>query len=96
MIDKTMLNKKIREAADLLLRDIQLMGPDELNENLRYFAEKAKNVAEGILEEYIFSVVSNYTEGINAIKDTEILSKFINFSSGYQQQMLDWIKNNPL
>lgn len=51
MIDKTMLNKKIREAADLLLRDIQLMGPDELNENLRYFAEKAKNVAEGILED---------------------------------------------
>lgn len=80
MIDKTMLNKKIREAADLLLRDIQLMGPDELNENLRYFAEKAKNVAEGVLEEYIFSVVSNYTEGFNAIKDTEILSKFINFS----------------
>lgn len=96
MIDKTMLNKKIREAADMLFTDIQLMNPDELNENLRYFAEKAKNVAEGILEEYIFSVVSNYTEGVNAIKDTEILSKFINFSSGYQQQMLDWIKNNPL
>ena len=96
MIDKTMLNKKIREAAYMLFTDIQLMNPNELNENLRYFAEKAKNVAEGILEEYIFSVVSNYTEGINAIKDTEILSKFINFSSGYQQQMLDWIKNNPL
>ena len=96
MIDKTMLNKKIREAADMLFTDIQLMNPHELNENLRYFAEKAKNVAEGILEEYIFSVLSNYTEGVNSIKDTEILSKFINFSSGYQQQMLDWIKNNPL
>ena len=43
MIDKNNAKiKKIREAADLLLRDIQLMGPDELNENLRYFAEKAK------------------------------------------------------
>lgn len=96
MINKVSLNNKIRESADLLLADIELMDEGELQENLRYFAEKAKSIAEGVLEEYIFSVVDKYTSGISEISDSEKLSKFINLDRGYQQQMLDWIKAHPL
>lgn len=96
MIDKTRLHTKIQETAAMLFKDIQVMNEDELNGNLRYFAEKAKDVAESILEDYIFSVVEKYTEGSHAISDENILSQFINFSSGYQQQMLLWINDNRL
>lgn len=94
MIDKTALNIKIREAADMLLSDIRLMSEDELNGNLRYFAERSKLIAEHILEQYITSVKNHYSEGEFAIKDLIVFGKFVDFSSGYQAQMLDWIKNN--
>lgn len=96
MIDKTILSNRIHEKAEQLFHDIQFMGQEELNDNLRYFAEKSKDIAESILEDYIFSVVSQYTEGEKVITDSEKLAKFVNFSTGYQQQMLNWISDNPL
>lgn len=96
MINKVILNNKIHESAEMFLADIHLMSEDEVNNNLRYFSEKAKDAAESILEEYIFEVVEKYTSSAFAITDKEKLSAFINLSSGYQQQMLDWIKTHPL
>lgn len=96
MIDKTELNIKIREAADTLLADIQNMSEQELNENLRYFAERCKSIAERILEIFIKETKQHYSEGNFAIQDPVLLGKFVDFTTGYQQQMLDWIKNNPL
>lgn len=96
MINKVILNNKIHESAEMFLADIHLMSEDEVNDNLRYFSEKAKDAAESILEEYIFEVVEKYTSSAFAITDKEKLSAFINLSSGYQQQMLDWIKTHPL
>lgn len=96
MIDKTELNVKITEAANLLLADIRLMTEDELNENLRYFAEKCKSIAERILEQHITATKYRYSEGEFSIQDSVILSKFVDFYSGYQAQMLEWIKKNPL
>lgn len=96
MIDKTELNTKIREAANLLLVNIEQMEERELQDNLRYFADKAKEIAEGILEQYVFSVYNRYTEGSFAISDADKLSKFCNLYTGYQQQMLDWIATHKL
>lgn len=96
MIDKTELNIKIREAADTLLGDIQNMSEQELNENLRYFAERCKSIAERILEIFIKETKQRFSEGDFAIQDPALLGKFVDFTTGYQQQMLDWIKNNPL
>ena len=94
MIDKTELSAKISEAADTFLADIQLMSKDELNENLRFFAEKCKSIAERILEVYIKEIKNRYTEGAFAIEDPVTLGKFVDFSSGYQHQMLEWIRIN--
>lgn len=96
MIDKTELNTKIREAADLFLSDIKQLEESELQDNLRYFADKTKEIAEGILEQYIFSVFNRYTEREFAISDAEKLSRFCNLYTGYQQQMLDWIAAHKL
>ncbi|MBD5239825.1 MAG: hypothetical protein HDS64_08720 [Bacteroidales bacterium] len=94
MIDKTELSAKISEAADTFLADIQLMSKDELNENLRFFAEKCKSIAERILEVYIKEIKNRYTEGAFTIEDPVTLGKFVDFSSGYQHQMLEWIRIN--
>ncbi len=96
MIDKTKLSVKISEDADSFLADIQLMSEDELKENLRYFAEKCKSIAERILEVYIKDIKNRYSEGEFAIEDSTALGKFVDISSGYQHQMLEWIRNNSL
>lgn len=96
MINKTELNIKIRKAADMLLTDIQLMSEDELKDNLRYFAEKCKSIAERILEVYITDTKNRYSEGEFAIEDAKILGKFVDVTTGYQAQMLEWIKDHPL
>lgn len=96
MIDKTELNIKIKEAADMLLSDIQIMSEDELKDNLRYFAEKCKSIAERILEVYVTNTKNRYSEGEFVIEDQTILGKFVEFTTGYQAQMLEWIKDHPL
>lgn len=96
MIDKVDLENRVRECAQLHLSDIANMSEAELKVNLKLFAEECKNIAEDILEQYIFATVTKYTEGPWAINDQDILSAFCNFNSGYQHQMLEWIKTHPL
>ena len=94
MIDKTILNKEIREAAEVLLSDIQTMSPDVLEENLKYFAEKAKDIAERVLDEYSNEKFDYYTDGAFGIKDPDVLRAFVDFNTGYKQQMLNWIESH--
>ena len=96
MIDKTKLNAEVREAAQMYLSDINRMSENELRDNLEYFAEKCKKIAEGILEQFVFTNVSKYTEGDFPIQDMEILGQFVDFQTGYQAQMLKWIESHPL
>lgn len=96
MIDKTSLAVEIREAANTYLANIQEMSEEEVNDNMRYFAQKAKDVAERIMESYIFSVVDKFTEGFDKISDSEIYGRFVDFNTGYQQQMLNWIQTHHL
>lgn len=96
MTDKNKLNTEVHEAAQMYLSDINQMSERELRANLEYFAKKCKIIAEGILEQYIFTNVSKYTEGDFPIQDVEILGRFVDFRSGYQAQMLQWIESHPL
>src|SRR5574344_1126801 len=96
MIDKVELSNQIYEAANLCLADIYNMSEDTLKENLRYFAEKSKKIAEYILEQFVFDNFAKYTEGIFAITDPVVHEKFCDFKIGYQQQMLNWISDHPL
>lgn len=96
MTDKNKLNTEIHEAAQMYLSDINQMSESELRDNLEYFAEKCKKIAEGILEQYVFTNVSKYTEGDFPIQDVEILGRFVDFQTGYQAQMLQWIESHPL
>lgn len=96
MIDKTKLNTEVCEAAQMYLSDINRMSENELRDNLEYFAEKCKKIAEGILEQFVFTNVSKYTEGDFPIQDMEILGQFVDFQIGYQAQMLKWIESHPL
>lgn len=96
MTDKNKLNTEVHEAAQMYLSDINQMSESELRDNLEYFAEKCKKIAEGILEQYVFTNVSKYTEGDFPIQDVEILGRFVDFQTGYQAQMLQWIESHPL
>lgn len=96
MIDKTKLNTKIEETAERIFADIHLMNEIEIQDNLEYFATKAKEIAESILEQYTFGIVAKYTEGDFVISDIDKLSDFCSFTNGYQHQMLDWISTHKL
>lgn len=96
MTDKNKLNTEVHEAAQMYLSDINQMSESELRDNLEYFAEKCKKIAEEILEQYVFTNVSQYTEGDFPIQDVEILGRFVDFQTGYQAQMLQWIESHPL
>lgn len=96
MTDKNKLNTEVHEAAQMYLSDINQMSESELRDNLEYFAEKCKKIAEGILEQYVFTNVSKYTEGDFPIQDVEILGRYVDFQTGYQAQMLQWIESHPL
>ncbi|MDE6338688.1 MAG: hypothetical protein K2K97_02735, partial [Muribaculaceae bacterium] len=57
---------------------------------------RCTSIAERILENFIKETKLHYSEGDFALQDPVLLGKFVDFTTGYQQQMLDWIKNNPL
>lgn len=96
MIDKTKLNTRILETAERIFEDMNHMTEIELQDNLEYFATKAKEIADSILEQYTFGIVAKYTEGDFAISDIDKLSEFCSFTNGYQHQMLDWISTHKL
>jgi hypothetical protein len=96
MIDKVELYTQIKEAANLYLHDIEQMSESELKDNLQYFAEKSKKIADGLLEQFVFSNVAKYTSGSWAIQDDVMLGRFCDFKTGYQSQMLQWIEQHQL
>lgn len=96
MINKVELHNLVQEAAKLYLVELQNMTESELKDNLQYFAEKCKKIAEGILEQYVFANVNKYTEGPFAISDSDVFGKFCDFTTGYQQQMLNWVAEHSL
>ena len=89
LIDKVYLKTQVQEKAKLLLSEI-------FDEDLKYFTEEIKKLAEGILERYVFDIYDTYTTGAFAIKDDDVLQSFSDFNSGYQAQMLKWISDNAL
>ena len=89
LIDKAYLKTQVQEKAKLLLSEIS-------DENLKYFTEEIKKLAEGILERYVFDIYDTYTTSAFAIKNDDVLQSFSDFNSGYQAQMLKWISDNAL
>lgn len=89
LIDKVYLKTEVQEKARLMLGEIT-------DENLKYFTEEIKKLAEGIFEKYVFDIYDTYTTGAFSIENEDILQAFSDFDSGYQAQMLRWISDNAL
>lgn len=94
MIDKTELYNKVREAADRYLSDLQDMDESELNDNLKYFAERAQDIARRIMEKYVMAESHRFTDGPCIISDVDKMRDFVDFKTGYVQKMLEWIQVN--
>lgn len=88
-IDFGAFRKAIEDKAMSLLSEVN-------EENLKYFSEETKKIAEATMENYIFHVYDLYTDGARKITDLSILEKFTNYSSGYQGQMLKWNEEHPI
>lgn len=89
LIDKVYLKTQVQEKAKLMLDEIS-------DENLKYFTEEVKKLAEGILEKYVFDIYDTFTAGAFTIENDDTLQAFSDFNSGYQAQMLKWINDNAL
>lgn len=79
----------ILEKANLLLKDVS-------EENLKYFAEETKKIAESAMEQYAFKVYDLYTEGACKIDNLTVLESFTDYQTGYQGQMLHWNESHPI
>ena len=88
-IDFGAFQKQILDKAQILLKDVS-------EENLRYFAEETKKIAEATMENYIFQVYDLYAEGARKIDDISLLENFTNYTTGYQSQMLKWNEEHPI
>lgn len=89
LIDMVYLKTQVQEKAKLMLGEIT-------DENLKYFTEEVKKLAEGILEKYVFDIYDTFTTGAFTIENEETLQAFSDFNLGYQAQMLKWINDNAL
>lgn len=89
LIDKVYLKTQVQEKAKLMLGEIT-------DENLKYFTEEVKKLAEGILEKYVFDIYDTFTTGAFTIENEDTLQAFSDFNLGYQAQMLKWISDNAL
>lgn len=79
------------------IEDKALAIMNEVNEdNLKYFSEETKKIAEATMENYIFHVYDLYSEGARKITNLSLLEQFTNYSSGYQGQMLKWNEEHPI
>ena len=86
-LDLEGLKQHVKAKADELLVDIT-------NENICFFVEEAIDIAENILENYVFAVYDQYTAGELAIKNQIQRESFTNYRMGYQQKMLEWKEKN--
>ncbi len=89
LIDKVYLKTQVQEKEKLMLGEIT-------DENLKYFTEEVKKLAEGILEKYVFDIYDTFTTGAFTIENEDTLQSFSDFNSGYQAHMLKWISDNAL
>ena len=80
---------KIEEKAQILLNNVT-------EENLKYFSEEVKKIAEATLENYVFQVYDIYVDGARKITDLSVLEEFTNYTNGYQSQMLSWTQAHPI
>lgn len=80
---------KIEEKAQILLNNVT-------EENLKYFSEEVKKIAEATLENYVFQVYDIYVDGARKITDLSVLEEFTNYTNGYQSQMLSWSQAHPI
>lgn len=88
-IDFGALRKAIDDKSRSLLNEVN-------EENLKYFSEETKKIAEATMENYIFHVYDLYSDGARKITDISLLEQFTNYSSGYQGQMLKWNEGHPI
>lgn len=88
-IDYAKMKRAISEKASSLLSDIS-------EENLRYFSNEVKTIAEGTLDDYVFKVFNLYSEGAKKIDDTDILLAFTDYREGYQGKMDSWKRTHPI
>ncbi len=65
-------------------------------ENVKYFSESTKMIAEMVLENYFLEIDNHYSEGVFKIKDEEKLSAFIDFATGYRSLMKEWVKDHEI
>lgn len=83
------MKEEIFNLAKTILEDIS-------EDNLKYFSEEAKRMAESTFEQYVFSVYDLYTKGALKISNDESLDTFIDVNRGYQSIMLAWKKEQPI
>lgn len=88
-IDFGAFRKAIEDKALTLLNEVN-------EDNLKYFSEETKKIAEATMENYIFHVYDLYSDGARRIPDLSLLEKFTSYSSGYQGQMLKWDEEHPI
>lgn len=88
-IDFGAFRKAIEDKARTLLNEVN-------EDNLKYFSEETKKIAEAAMENYIFHVYDLYSEGARKITDLSLLEQFTAYSSGYQGQMLKWNEEHPI
>lgn len=88
-IDFAKLKRCINDKASSILFEIT-------EENLRYFSNEVKKIAEGVLDDYVFKVFNIYTDGARKIEDTDTLLAFTDYKKGYQGQMDSWKKTHSI
>lgn len=79
----------IADKAALLLKEVN-------EDNLKYFAEETKKIAESAMENYIFHVYDVYSDGARKISDVSKLARFTDYRSGFQGLMRKWIEEHPI
>lgn len=88
-IDFHELRLMVNQKAELLLQNIN-------EEDLSYFLEQVKKGAAGILTSFSYATFDLYTSGPRRITDSSKLESFSDFQSGYENQIEEWISNNPI
>ncbi|MCM1141185.1 MAG: hypothetical protein NC453_21675 [Muribaculum sp.] len=81
--------KSLHDKAQLLLTEVT-------EENLKYFSEETKALAEAALEKYVNEVYDLYADGAHKIPDLDILERFTDYRSGYTAQMSNWMKEHSI
>lgn len=85
-INKNKFSNKVDALAEEYFSNIS-------NNNLRYFAENAKNEMDTAFDSF---VNKTYLDKVDTIEDTEKGLLFSDVNEGYRPLMKRWLKNNPI